>query len=41
MKSSLSKTPEEKLLEEDPDNPNGNFSDIFVCHGEPINNSHL
>lgn len=33
MKSSLSGSPEEKLLQEDPENPNGNFSDIFVCHG--------
>ncbi len=35
MKSSLSSSPEEKLfVGKDPDNPNGNFSDIFVCHGK-------
>lgn len=37
MKCSLSNNPEEKLLVgEDLENPNGNFSDIFVCHGELV-----
>eukprot|EP01032_Pedospumella_encystans_P016121 gene16121-18405_t len=37
MKSSLSNNPEEKLLlGEDPENLYGNFSDIFVCHGNVL-----
>lgn len=36
MKSSLNGVQEEEKKEIDPENPNGNFSDIYVCHGEYI-----